>query len=219
MGSPELCFWTPPCALVSSSSVSIDIVVSRIANVAKPTPQLPTLLLHPPQQPPCAEGQESEARSPRDVLRQAANGHDREGLTPLLVTLRALGRHKEDRGEPRARLLALLRFLLEELGADAAAAVRGGRGPSALHLAALCPGAEAVELLLQHKPLLEPLDPDGLTPLARALALGNCAAARALVSRAYSRSGGRLGWVPVGCFGRVEGLELGGNVLEVEGIC
>lgn len=138
------------------------------------------------KQPPCAEGQESEARSPRDVLRQAANGHDREGLTPLLVTLRALGRHKEDRGEPRARLLALLRFLLEELGADAAAAVRGGRGPSALHLAALCPGAEAVELLLQHKPLLEPLDPDGLTPLARALALGNCAAARALVSAGAS---------------------------------
>lgn len=136
------------------------------------------------QQPQCTEEQRPEARSTRDVLRQAANGHDRDGLTPLLLTLRTLGGlEKSDAAEgPKSYLVALLRLLLEELGADAAAAVRGGRGPSALHLAAQCSGAEAVELLLQHKPLLEPLDADGLTPLARALALRNCAAVRALVS-------------------------------------
>ncbi|XP_050036794.1 poly [ADP-ribose] polymerase tankyrase-like isoform X1 [Dermacentor andersoni] len=161
----------------------------QVALFARQRDVLPLLntLLKPP--PPSPEGVklEEEPRSLRDILRMQANGHDRDGLTPLLVALRTLGELRKPTEEQSGRLHALLRFLLEELGADAAAAVRGMRGgPSALHLAARCPGAAAVDLLLQHKPLLEPPDQDGLTPLARAVASGNSAAVHSLVAAGAS---------------------------------
>ncbi|KAL1414793.1 hypothetical protein MTO96_007255 [Rhipicephalus appendiculatus] len=141
-------------------------------------------LLKPPPPPPEEAKPEEQPRLLRDVLRAQANSHDREGFTPLLVALRTLGELRKPTEEQSGRLHALLRFLLEELGADAAASVRGG--PSALHLAARCTGAVAVDLLLQHKPLLEPPDQEGLTPLARAVASGNSAAVHSLVAAGAS---------------------------------
>ncbi|KAH9384398.1 hypothetical protein HPB48_026405 [Haemaphysalis longicornis] len=133
-------------------------LLRQVALLARQRDVLPLLnaLLKPPPLPPSpaegggtkpAEGAAEEQgppRSLRDLLRMAANGHDHEGLTPLLVALRTLADLGPSSSEgQRSRLQALLRFLLEELGADAAArsagAPRGG-GPSALHLAARCPG-------------------------------------------------------------------------------
>ncbi|XP_077522271.1 poly [ADP-ribose] polymerase tankyrase-like isoform X2 [Amblyomma americanum] len=163
-------------------------LLRQVALWARQRDVLPLLnaLLKPPPACPEGSGKSEEPRSVRDILRMAANKHDREGFTPLLVTLRTLGELRSPTEEQSTRMHALLRFLLEELGSDAAAAARGGRGPSALHLAARCPGAAAVDLLLQHKPLLETPDQDGLTPLARALASGNSAAVHSLVAAGAS---------------------------------
>ncbi|XP_037274311.2 poly [ADP-ribose] polymerase tankyrase isoform X3 [Rhipicephalus microplus] len=158
----------------------------QVALFARQRDVLPLLnaLLKPPPPPPEGAKPEDQPRSLRDVLRAQANSHDREGFTPLLVALRILGELRKPTEEQSGRLHALLRFLLEELGADAAASVRCG--PSALHLAARCSGAAAVDLLLQHKPLLEPPDQEGLTPLARAVASGNSAAVHSLVAAGAS---------------------------------
>ncbi|XP_054722688.1 LOW QUALITY PROTEIN: uncharacterized protein LOC129232581 [Uloborus diversus] len=120
--------------------------------------------------------------TPHQLLCQMVKMYNKNGHTPLLQTLSALGSSYVE--ESRNRLLTFTKFLLDELLADVSVPCKNVDGEAmsyALHLATKCEGGRVIEVLLAHKPPLNCFDNNGQTPLILAIKGENVEAVEALV--------------------------------------
>nr|XP_042896391.1 poly [ADP-ribose] polymerase tankyrase isoform X4 [Parasteatoda tepidariorum] len=124
----------------------------------------------------------SPESTPHQLLCQMAKMYNKNRHTPLLQALHTVKSCHDE--ESQTRLLTFVKFLLDELGADASAPCKNEEGKEtayALHLATRSKGGRVIEVLLSHKPPLNCFDEEGQTPLILAIKEENTEAVEALV--------------------------------------
>ncbi|KAG8179654.1 hypothetical protein JTE90_017793 [Oedothorax gibbosus] len=130
----------------------------------------------------------SDAEStPHQLLCQMVKMYNKNGHTPLLQALNAMGSCYDE--ESQNRLLTFTKFLLEELLADVSAPCKDAEGKDtsyALHLGTKCKGGRVIEALLSRKPDLNCFDDQGQTPLILAIKGSNTEAVEALIKAGAS---------------------------------